>query len=150
MIARHKTFPLAQRRGEDSFVGVISAVGKKLQRQKWVRGSAFAQIDLDRIRLPLTTRLTHCNKVDREPAHHPFTCETCANFRGLAHDRGTVARIGGKATSKISLARRATQNLIMSREFLNLAQRSDTKLRAGTAKLFTDNSLFHDAAALIQ
>src|SRR5438105_7754995 len=114
MIAGHKTFLLAQRRSEDSFVSVISAIGKKLQRQKRMRGSAFAQIDLDRIRLPFTTRFTHGDKVNREPSDYAFTCETCTDLCGFAHDRGAVARIGRKATSEICLAGRATQHLIVS------------------------------------
>ena len=49
-------------------------------------------------------------------------------------------------TTKIGLARRSPQNLIVRRESLDLAQRRDPELGAGAAKLFTGNSLFYDTA----
>ena len=78
MIAGHETFLLAQSGGENSFVSIISAVSKKLERQEWMRRSAFAQIYLDRIRLPISVRFTDAHKVDGKTAHHSFTSQTRA------------------------------------------------------------------------
>jgi len=37
---------------EDRCVGIVGAVGEKLQRQKWMGGPAFSQIDLDGVWFP--------------------------------------------------------------------------------------------------
>ena len=71
MIAGDETFLLAKPRGEHTAVGIIRAIGEKLQGQKRMRRSTFAQIDLNRVCLPLVL-FTHRHKIDREPSQHAF------------------------------------------------------------------------------
>ena len=49
---------------------VVGAVGEELQREERVRRAALAQVDLDRVRLPLAVRVPDGDEVEREAADH--------------------------------------------------------------------------------
>ena len=52
MVARDQKFLISIRRGEGGAFRIVSAAGKKLQRQKRMRCSALSQIDLDGVGFP--------------------------------------------------------------------------------------------------
>ena len=57
-----------------------------------------------------------------------------------------IANIGRKYAAKEALAASATQQLVMGREQLDLAARSDSKLNARAEDLVTSQALLDDAA----
>src|SRR5437867_6724378 len=63
VVASDKKFLLAIRRREDAGLGIVGAIGKKLQGQKWMSGTAFSQVNLDSIRLPFAILRAHHHKI---------------------------------------------------------------------------------------
>src|SRR6266550_9216672 len=52
VIASHKEFLLAIRSRENTSLRIVSSIGKKLQSQERMSGTAFSQVNLNRVRLP--------------------------------------------------------------------------------------------------
>ncbi len=57
---------------EERDLRVVHPSGEKLQRQKRVRGAALPEVELDCVRRPDVTLITHDHEVDREAADDPL------------------------------------------------------------------------------
>src|SRR3954447_24418197 len=106
---------MTQRSSKDPKVCVVCAVSQKLQSQERMGGSAFPQIDFNRVSLPLVL-LTYGHKVDREAADDAFARQSRAHLAGFTHDCARVGRISRKATAEIGLAGSAAEHLIVRRK----------------------------------
>ena len=92
---------------------VVAAVGEKLQGQERMGRPAFAQVDLDRVDLPLVLVAEHGDKIEREPADDAFFLEPMADFQRLAHDRRSVFWSRRELAPQVSLSARAAQHLVV-------------------------------------
>ena len=68
MVGRDVVARRAARGGERRRVGVVDAAGQQLQRRQRVRGAAAAQVDLDRVRLPVAVVVARDDVVDSRTA----------------------------------------------------------------------------------
>ena len=71
MIACDEKFFLSVRRSESCALRIIGSAGEELQSKKRMSGAAFAQINLDRIRLPgAAFACARDDKIERETSNH--------------------------------------------------------------------------------
>src|ERR1044072_7181067 len=79
-----------------------------------MRGTAFPQINLDRIRFPFSIR-THDHEIQRDTPHDSFFRQTLANLGVFAGDERRVPRVGRKYATQITLPGWAAQELVVRR-----------------------------------
>ena len=71
---------------------IVGAVGQELQRQERMRRAALAQVDLDRVDLPLAAVVAHGDEVEAKRPSTPSSHQPAADLQRLAHDRRRVLR----------------------------------------------------------
>ena len=102
VIAGDKKLLLSVGSRKDRGFRIVSAVGKKLQSQKRMSGSAFSQINLDGVRIPFSV-LPHHDKVQSEPSDDSFFGKTLAHLCRFPGYQRSIAAVGRKGASEVAL-----------------------------------------------
>src|SRR5262249_13319051 len=119
---------------------------QKLEREKGVRRAADAQVDLERIDIPLAGTLAAPRvKVDTEPAHDSARSEDAANGASSVLHLVPVGVRSRESASPVVLARWAAGDLVVRRNPHDLTLRVDAQLHAGCRRLRAFEELLDDA-----
>src|SRR6266550_6606226 len=113
VIAGYEKFLLTIRSREDASLRIVSSIGKKLQSQKRMSGTAFSQVNLNRVRLPFSIFRAHHHKIQSKAADNTFFGETFAYLGSFPGDQQSVIGLGRKNTAQITLPGRPAQKLVM-------------------------------------
>src|SRR6266513_686892 len=94
VIAGDEKLLLSAGSSKDRGLRIVCTVSKKLQSQKGMSRSAFSQIDLDGIWVPLSVARTHHYKIQNEPSDDAFSRKTLANLCRLPRDQRGIITVG--------------------------------------------------------
>ncbi len=111
-------------------------------------GAALAKIDLDCVGLPVSALTADYNEIDRETTQGTEVSQPVPDLGSLTGDERSVSRIGGESTAEETLSGRSAQELVVSREDLDVAQRRHPHLDTGTGEVASLDSFFDDASQL--
>src|SRR5262249_52985583 len=137
------------RSGEHTGLRIVGAVGQELKREEGVRRSTLPEVELDRVRIPRSVT-PHRDEVDCEAPEHALTRESLADLDRLADDCRRIRLVGGEAASEVALAARSAQQLVMSGENLEPAERRDPELHARAAELVADDPLLDNSTSALE
>src|SRR4026207_1474023 len=102
MIAGHQKFFVPVWRDECRAFRIVSAAGKKFQRQKGMCSSAFPEVDLDGVGFPDGGVVrTSDDKIDREAADDASISQKLSDFGGVVSNSDGVSRISGKNAAEV-------------------------------------------------
>src|SRR5262245_56318261 len=115
MIACHEKFLMPVWRREDCALRVIGATGEKLQGEKRVGCSAFAQVDFDRIPFPVCVCVLACyDKIECEPPDDSGLAQKIAHLCCIPSDRRSISWIGRENAAEITLTAWSGEHLVVS------------------------------------
>ena len=86
-----------------------------------MRRAAAAEVDLDRVELPVASRPDR-DEVDGAAADHALARQPPADLQRLDGDLRRVLRVGGEAAAEVGLAVRAAEHLVVGGEDVDLAR----------------------------
>ena len=112
--------------------------------------AALAEVELDRVGIPVAVGVADHDEVDREAPEHALGGELGADLGRLLGDRAGVGEVGREAAAEVALSARPAEELVVGREQLDLAQRGHAQLHARAADLDPAHALLDDAAVLAQ
>src|SRR5215467_9438262 len=113
MIAGDKKFLLTVGSRENAGLGIIHAVGEKLQSQKRMSGAAFSQINLDGVRLPCSILHAHDHKIQSEATNNTFLGQAPAYLCSFLSNQTGISCVGREKAAQIALPRWPAQELIV-------------------------------------
>ncbi len=106
---------------------MVGAVGQELQHEVRERRASLAQVDLDRVGATDPV-LDDADEVDAVAPYRTVVAQDLADASTGVVQLGSVHGVGGEAAPEEDLPRGATQDLVVGRDDLDLAERIDPAL----------------------
>ena len=113
-------------------------------------GAALAEVELDRVGLPLAGVVLHGHEVDREATQHALVGQAPPDGQGGLGDLAGVRRIGGEHAPEVLLPAGPAEQLVVGRQQLDRAVGQDPHLHARAGQRRAGDALLHDAAELLE